>query len=59
MKFVLVNGRTAAQSTFTLADLIIGHHFAISASCQSPSACGERPLLPFCDVRVRPEAGIG
>ena len=29
-----------AQSTLTLADLIIGHHLAISAFCQSPSACG-------------------
>jgi hypothetical protein len=26
--------------TFTLAALIIGHHFAISAFCQAPSASG-------------------
>src|SRR6186713_2595163 len=28
------------QSTLTLPDLIIGHHFAISAFCQAPSAAG-------------------
>jgi len=31
---------SAAQSTLTLAALIIGHHFAISAFCQAPSASG-------------------
>src|SRR5207253_3101059 len=37
---VLANESAAAQSTLTLAALIIGHHFAISAFCQAPSACG-------------------
>src|SRR3954463_709073 len=44
------------QSTLTLAALIIGHHFAISAFCQLPSACGEswsfggicRPMFSSC-----------
>src|SRR5438034_11394184 len=31
---------SAVQSTLTLAALIIGHHFAISAFCQVPSASG-------------------
>src|SRR6266403_4111448 len=35
--------RRACQnySTLTLAALITGHHFAISAFCQAPSACGD------------------
>ena len=36
-----VQGAVSLLTTFTLADLIIGHNFAISAFCQSPSACGE------------------
>src|ERR1700692_1040970 len=42
----------AAQSPLTLASLIIGHHFAISAFCQSPSACGESLSLGgICNPR--------
>jgi hypothetical protein len=38
---VATESREIPYSTLTSAALSIGHHFAISAFCKAPSACGE------------------